>query len=350
MRQDFFLPLSFFLFPLPLLSTRSPPHRPHRRRDPPRSLRPTSAGEPPPCRPSFPLSRRADPSPSPSPAARPSSFPLAASSPPPLPRLLPAVAPRGQRRGGAVAGVPPPAAGLAARKARAAGGRGAWRWLLPPSRGARGGRPVASRAGAQLPASARGGLPVASRGGRAAPACCTAKMWRARLKIWLPWRANDVKEKPLLPPGGISNDAKGGGRGNGGGFPWKDVALLVMVWLLLLLPSLSLSGAPPSLSARGFGACAAIGLPCSLRLHPLLAGGVHGAASTAGLRRAAKGGLGWRAEAVGAWGPRHAGRIAEPSSSARNGRCARVRCFSGRRSVPWCSAIYCKMEWYCSKR
>ena len=34
-------------------------------------------------------------------------------------------------------------------------------------------------------------------------------------------------EEPLLVP----CDAEDGGRGNGAGFPWKDVALLVMVWL-----------------------------------------------------------------------------------------------------------------------
>ena len=73
-------------------------------------------------------------------------------------------------------------------------------------------------------------------------ACCTAKTCRAGLKIWrsesrggtraedgagAARRAHPSTEEPLLVP----CDAEDGGRGNGAGFPWKDVALLVMVWL-----------------------------------------------------------------------------------------------------------------------
>jgi len=71
-------------------------------------------------------------------------------------------------------------------------------------------------------------------------ACCTAKTCRAGLKIWrsesrggtraedgagAARRAHPSTEEPLLVP----CDAEDGGRGNGAGFPWKDVALLVMV-------------------------------------------------------------------------------------------------------------------------
>ncbi|PAN28094.1 hypothetical protein PAHAL_5G130600 [Panicum hallii] len=72
-------------------------------------------------------------------------------------------------------------------------------------------------------------------------ACCTAKTWRAGLKIWRSESrggaeaggargAHPSAEEPLLLPCG-AGDAEDGGRGNGAGFPWKDVALLVMVWL-----------------------------------------------------------------------------------------------------------------------
>jgi len=71
-------------------------------------------------------------------------------------------------------------------------------------------------------------------------ASCTAKTCRAGLKIWrsesrggtraedgagAARRAHPSTEEPLLVP----CDAEDGGRGNGAGFPWKDVVLLVMV-------------------------------------------------------------------------------------------------------------------------
>ncbi|KAF8766104.1 hypothetical protein HU200_007599 [Digitaria exilis] len=69
-------------------------------------------------------------------------------------------------------------------------------------------------------------------------AFCTAKTCRAGVKIWRSETcgvgggagagADETKEPLLLARGG--SVAEGGG-GNGEGFPWKDVALLVMVWL-----------------------------------------------------------------------------------------------------------------------
>lgn len=71
-------------------------------------------------------------------------------------------------------------------------------------------------------------------------AFCTAKTCRAGVKIWRTEscgggagtgaaRGGDETKEPLLLARGGSV-AEGGG-GNGAGFPWKDVALLVMVWL-----------------------------------------------------------------------------------------------------------------------
>ncbi|KAF0918971.1 hypothetical protein E2562_027517 [Oryza meyeriana var. granulata] len=62
-------------------------------------------------------------------------------------------------------------------------------------------------------------------------AFCTAKTCRAGLKIWSSESrdatARDSKEPLMLPPGTDGN----GGAGDDAGFPWKDVAVLVMVWL-----------------------------------------------------------------------------------------------------------------------
>lgn len=70
-------------------------------------------------------------------------------------------------------------------------------------------------------------------------AFCTAKTCRAGVKIWRSESGgagagaargdHHHSKEPLLLPRG-SSDAEGG-RGNGAGFPWADVALLVMVWL-----------------------------------------------------------------------------------------------------------------------
>ncbi|CAO2194927.1 unnamed protein product [Urochloa humidicola] len=73
-------------------------------------------------------------------------------------------------------------------------------------------------------------------------ACCTAKTCRAGLKIWRSETrgggagARSSKEPLLLPRGAGSDAEDGGGGGSNGaaGFPWKDVALLVMVWLCFL--------------------------------------------------------------------------------------------------------------------
>lgn len=77
-------------------------------------------------------------------------------------------------------------------------------------------------------------------------AFCTAKTCRAGVKIWRSESGgagagagaargdqHHGKEPLLLrlPRGTSDADAEGGGRGNGAGFPWADVALLVMVWL-----------------------------------------------------------------------------------------------------------------------
>ncbi|KAK8453828.1 hypothetical protein SEVIR_5G348300v4 [Setaria viridis] len=66
-------------------------------------------------------------------------------------------------------------------------------------------------------------------------AFCTVKTCRAGLKIWRSeTRAGDARcaahlsiTEPLL----LASDGQDGGRGNVAGFPWKDVALLVVVWL-----------------------------------------------------------------------------------------------------------------------
>jgi uncharacterized membrane protein YfcA len=61
-------------------------------------------------------------------------------------------------------------------------------------------------------------------------AFCTAKTCRAGLKIWRSetraGAAHPSSKEPLL----LATDGGGGG-GNVTGFPWKDVALLVVVWL-----------------------------------------------------------------------------------------------------------------------
>ncbi|XP_062207098.1 sulfite exporter TauE/SafE family protein 5-like isoform X1 [Phragmites australis] len=72
-------------------------------------------------------------------------------------------------------------------------------------------------------------------------AFCTVKTCRAGVKIWRSegvGAAHDHSKEPLLPGGGGGDvDAENGGhagsddRGSGAGFPWKDVALLVMAWL-----------------------------------------------------------------------------------------------------------------------
>ncbi|CAL4961001.1 unnamed protein product [Urochloa decumbens] len=69
-------------------------------------------------------------------------------------------------------------------------------------------------------------------------AFCTAKTCRAGLKIWRSETrggagAQSSKEPLLLlpPAGSDAEDGGGGGNGGAGGFPWKDVALLVLVWL-----------------------------------------------------------------------------------------------------------------------
>ncbi|XP_040377331.1 sulfite exporter TauE/SafE family protein 5-like [Oryza brachyantha] len=78
-------------------------------------------------------------------------------------------------------------------------------------------------------------------------AFCAAKTCRAGLKIWSSESrvathlaaaaagdatAHDRKEEPLLLPRGADAISSDGGAGAGdAGFPWKDVAVLVMVWL-----------------------------------------------------------------------------------------------------------------------
>jgi uncharacterized membrane protein YfcA len=73
-------------------------------------------------------------------------------------------------------------------------------------------------------------------------ASCTAKTCRAGVKIWRSESGgaargdhhHGIGKEPLLlrlPLSTSDGDAEGGGRGNGAGFPWADVALLVMVWL-----------------------------------------------------------------------------------------------------------------------
>ncbi|OEL38482.1 hypothetical protein BAE44_0000498 [Dichanthelium oligosanthes] len=63
-------------------------------------------------------------------------------------------------------------------------------------------------------------------------AFCTAKTCRAGVKIWRSEGPGaGAGKEPLLLPRGAS-DGEGGGNGAAAaGFPWKDVALLVMVWL-----------------------------------------------------------------------------------------------------------------------
>ncbi|CAO1944807.1 unnamed protein product, partial [Urochloa humidicola] len=68
-------------------------------------------------------------------------------------------------------------------------------------------------------------------------AFCTAKTCRAGLKIWRSETccgagAQSNKEPLLMPRAGSDAEgASGGGNDGAAGFPWKDVALLVMVWL-----------------------------------------------------------------------------------------------------------------------
>ncbi|CAO1946232.1 unnamed protein product [Urochloa humidicola] len=73
-------------------------------------------------------------------------------------------------------------------------------------------------------------------------AFCTAKTCRAGLKIWRSETCGGAcagtvaaggthpGKVPLLTPR-AGSDAEGGGGNGAAGFPWKDVALLVMVWL-----------------------------------------------------------------------------------------------------------------------
>lgn len=73
-------------------------------------------------------------------------------------------------------------------------------------------------------------------------AFCTAKTCRAGVKIWRSESSgcgsgaraarggHSHSKEPLLPRGTSDGDAEGGG-GNGAGFPWGDVALLVIIWL-----------------------------------------------------------------------------------------------------------------------
>lgn len=84
-------------------------------------------------------------------------------------------------------------------------------------------------------------------------AFCTAKTCRAGVKIWrsesagAPAAARQDHKEPLLLGGGLplpvqgdggraSGDQPGnGGSGAGAGFPWKDVAVLLVVWLSFFL-------------------------------------------------------------------------------------------------------------------
>lgn len=73
-------------------------------------------------------------------------------------------------------------------------------------------------------------------------AFCTAKTCRAGVKIWRSESSgcgsgarasrggHSHSKEPLLPRGTSDGDAEGGGE-NGAGFPWGDVALLVIIWL-----------------------------------------------------------------------------------------------------------------------
>ncbi|WVZ68554.1 hypothetical protein U9M48_017483 [Paspalum notatum var. saurae] len=58
---------------------------------------------------------------------------------------------------------------------------------------------------------------------------CTAKTYRAGLKIWRSESRHSSKEPLLQHTAG--SDAAQDGRGNGAGFPWPDVALLVIIWI-----------------------------------------------------------------------------------------------------------------------